>query len=58
MSFIQVRDLEHGYSAGGLFSKRHRVQVLSGLNLDLHEGQSLGPCWEAAAAAKAPWRAC
>lgn len=42
MSFIQVRDLEHGYSAGGLFSKRHRVQVLSGLNLDLHEGQSLG----------------
>ena len=41
MSFIQVRDLEHGYSAGGLFSKRHRVQVLSGLNLDLHEGQSL-----------------
>lgn len=42
MSFIQVRDLDHGYTAGGLFSKRHRVQVLSGLNLDLHKGQSLG----------------
>ena len=42
MSFIQVRDLDHGYTAGGFFSKRHRVQVLNGLTLDLHQGQSLG----------------
>ncbi|HCN65833.1 MAG TPA: nickel import ATP-binding protein NikE [Pseudomonas sp.] len=42
MTFIQVCDLNHGYTAGGMFSKRHRVQVLKGLNLDLHAGQSLG----------------
>ena len=42
MSFIQLRDLSHGYTAGGLFSKRHRVQVLTGLNLDVLAGQSLG----------------
>ena len=42
MSFIQVRDLSHGYTSGGIFSKRHRVQVLVGLSLDLHKGQSLG----------------
>ena len=41
MSFIQVRDLSHGYTAGGFFSKRHRVHVLDGLNLDLEQGQSL-----------------
>lgn len=51
MSFIQVRDLSHGYTAGGFFSKRHRVHVLDGLNLDLEQGQSLA-CWGAAAAAK------
>ena len=42
MSLIQVRNVSHGYTAGGLFSKRHRIQVLSTLDLDLHEGQSLG----------------
>ena len=42
MTFIQVCDLNHGYTAGGMLSKRHRVQVLKGLNLDLHAGQSLG----------------
>ena len=42
MSFIQVRNLSHGYTAGGMFSKRHRVQVLNQLNLDLPEGQNLG----------------
>ena len=42
MSFLQIRDVSHGYTAGGLFSKRHRVDVLRGLNLDLIEGQNLG----------------
>ncbi|WP_300720152.1 nickel import ATP-binding protein NikE [Pseudomonas sp.] len=42
MTFMHVSQLSHGYSTGGLFSKRHRVEVLRGLNLDLQEGQSLG----------------
>lgn len=42
MSIFQVRNVSHGYTAGGLFSKRHRVQVLSALSLDLHDGQSVG----------------
>ena len=42
MSFLQIRDVSHGYTAGGLFSKRHRVDVLRGLNLELIEGQNLG----------------
>lgn len=42
MSLIQVSNLSHGYAAGGLFSKRHRVQVLRQLSLELHAGQSLG----------------
>lgn len=42
MSIFQVRNVSHGYTAGGLFSKRHRVQVLRELSLDLHDGQSVG----------------
>lgn len=42
MNFIQVRNVSHGYTAGGFFSKRHKVQVLKGLDLDLQAGQSLG----------------
>ena len=42
MSIFHVHNVSHGYTAGGLFSKRHRIQVLKALNLDLHEGQSLG----------------
>ena len=42
MNLFQIRNLSHGYTAGAMFSKRHRVQVLSELNLDLPEGQNLG----------------
>ena len=42
MNLFQIRNLSHGYTAGAMFSKRHRVQVLNGLTLDLHQGQSLG----------------
>lgn len=42
MSFLQVEGIRHGYTAGGMFSKRHRVEVLQGLNLELIEGQNLG----------------
>ena len=42
MTFMHISHVSHGYSTGGLFSKRHRVDVLRDLNLDLHEGQSLG----------------
>ena len=42
MGFLKVRNLSHGYTAGGLFRKRHRVEVLRGLNLDILAGQNLG----------------
>ena len=42
MSIFQIRNLSHGYTAGGLFSKRHRIQVLKELSLTLNDGQSLG----------------
>lgn len=42
MTFMHVSHLSHGYSTGGIFSKRHRVEVLRDLSLDLQEGQSLG----------------
>ena len=42
MSIFHIRNLSHGYTAGGLFSKRHRIQVLKELSLTLNDGQSLG----------------
>lgn len=42
VSLLRAHHLAHGYTRGGLLSRKHRVQVLRDLNLDLREGESVG----------------
>lgn len=42
MSLLHAHNLSHGYTSGGILTRKHRIQVLRGLSLALHEGQSLG----------------
>lgn len=42
MSLLHAKNLSHGYTSGGFLTRKHRIQVLRGLSLELHEGQSLG----------------
>ncbi|MEG5262841.1 ATP-binding cassette domain-containing protein [Pseudomonas sp. JDS28PS106] len=42
MSLLRAQDLAHGYTRGGLLSRKQRVQVLRDLDLDLREGESVG----------------
>jgi nickel transport system ATP-binding protein len=42
MSLLQARDLTHGYTSGGWFTRKRRVEVLGNLDLDVHAGESTG----------------
>lgn len=42
MTLLHAQNLNHGYTSGGMLTRKHRVQVLNDLSLQLHEGQSLG----------------
>ena len=42
MSLLHAQNLSHGYTSGGLLTRKHRIQVLHDLSLTLHEHQSLG----------------
>lgn len=42
MRLLRAQDLAHGYTRGGLLSRKQRVQVLRDLNLDLGEGECVG----------------
>ncbi|WP_407310231.1 nickel import ATP-binding protein NikE [Pseudomonas sp. nanlin1] len=42
MSLLHAHHLSHSYTSGGLLTRKHRVQVLRDLSLELQPGQSLG----------------
>lgn len=42
MSLLHVDQLGHGYRTGGILRKRGWLQVLDGIDLQLHAGQSIG----------------
>lgn len=42
MSILRAHNLHHGYTSGGILTRKHHVQVLRGLSLELNDGQSLG----------------
>ncbi|MDH0043925.1 nickel import ATP-binding protein NikE [Pseudomonas juntendi] len=42
MSLLHAHDLSHRYRTGGLLHKRAWLQVLDGIDLQLHAGESLG----------------
>jgi nickel transport system ATP-binding protein len=42
MSLLRAHNLHHGYTSGGILTRKHRIQVLRGLSLELNDGQSLG----------------
>ncbi|MGO3029117.1 nickel import ATP-binding protein NikE [Pseudomonas helleri] len=42
MSLLHAQNLSHGYTSGGLLTRKHRILVLHDLSLTLHEHQSLG----------------
>ena len=42
MTLLQARHLTHGYTRGGLLTRKHSVEVLRDVSLQLHPGQSVG----------------
>lgn len=42
VNLLSAHELAHGYTRGGLLTRKHRVQVLRDLNLTLREGESVG----------------
>ncbi len=60
MTLLNVCGLSHHYAHGG-FSGKHRHEhqaVLNNVSLTLKSGETAPPCWDAAAAEKAPSRGC
>jgi len=42
MSLLHIDNIGHGYRTGGLLGRRHWLQVLDGISIELQAGQSLG----------------
>ncbi|MGU0016041.1 hypothetical protein ACVXG9_11660 [Escherichia coli] len=56
MTLLNVCGLSHHYAHGGFSGKHQHQAVLNNVSLTLKRRTS--PCWDAAAAEKAPSRGC